>query len=183
MKKFLRAVALLAAMGLCFLAGWRVMPRVWPAIKKAVVYPLFPALEPAPAPTPVPYVPESSAALSDPVGPTDSLIYYFYKDYCPYCAALEPLTAALPAQITLPDGTTSRVMLVCLNKNEEQASALIEAYYQDFAIPEDRQYVPAMVIGDRYMMPGIEIMDQLLDALISGEGLHTPLLGGAQRQP
>lgn len=38
MKKLLKVLALLLAMGLCFLAGWRIMPRVWPTIKEQVVY-------------------------------------------------------------------------------------------------------------------------------------------------
>ena len=183
MKKFLKALAVVVALGLAFLAGWRVMPRVWPAIKTHVVYEVFPQLEPTPAPvvTPAPYVPQSSAAFGDPVHATDSVVYYFYKDYCPYCAALEPLTAGLPDAVTLPDGSRSTVRLICLNKNDEAMAEVIAQYYEAHAIPEERQYVPAMVIGERYMMPGSEIIDQLLDALLAGEGLHTPLLDGAQR--
>lgn len=185
MKKFLKLLALLLALSLAFLLGWRVMPHLWPSIKTAIVYPLFPQLAPTPAPvvTPAPYVPERSAALSDPIAATDSLIYYFYKDYCPYCAALEPLTAGLPTHVTLPDGTTSAVRLVCLNKNDEADAAIVTRFYADHAIPEDRQYVPAMLIGNRYMMSGVEIIDGLMDALMAGEGLNTPLLDGAARTP
>lgn len=183
MKKFLKFLALMLALGLAFLAGWRVMPRVWPAIKTRVVYEVFPQLKPTPAPvvTPAPYEPKSDAAFGDPVAVSDSLVYYFYKDYCPYCAALEPLTAGLPEQIILPDGTTSAVRLVCLNKNDDAMAEVIAQYYGDHAVPEERQYVPAIIIGDRYLMPGIEIIDQLMDALMAGEGLHTPLLNGSQR--
>jgi len=184
MKTFLKIVCLLLVMALCFLAGWRVMPRVWPDIKEHVVYPVFPELKPTPAPvvTPEPYLPESSAAMGDEIAVSDSLIYYFYKDYCPYCAALEPLTAGLPERITLPDGRVSAVKLVCVNKNDEAGAKIVTDYYSAYGVPEERQYVPAMIIGERYLMPGSEIIDQLLNALVSGEGLNTPVLGGGERQ-
>ena len=136
---------------------------------------------PTPAPTPEPYQPESDAQLGEPISATDSLIYYFYKDYCPYCQQLDPLTRALPDEITLPDGTASAVKLVCINKNTDDGLALIQQYYDANDVIEDRQFVPAMVIGERYMMPGNEIIDQLLTALLSGEGLDTPLIDGGER--
>lgn len=107
--------------------------------------------------------------------------FYFYKDYCPYCAALEPLTVGLPESITLPDGVPSDVKLICINKNDPEMAEVVARYYADYAIPEDRQYVPEMVIGSRYLMPGSEIIDQLMDALMAGEGLETPLLDGSER--
>ena len=185
MKKSLKVLAVLLAMALCFVLGWRVMPRVWPVIKTQVVYRVFPQLEPTPAPvvTPAPYHPASSAAWGDAIAQGDSLVYYFYKDYCPYCSALEPLTSGLPEQITLPDGSVSRVRLVCLNKNDPAMAEVIAQFYADFAIPEEEQYVPAMIIGDRYLMPGNEIIDQLLEALLAGEGLQTPVLDGSLRMP
>ena len=185
MKRFLKWLALLLAMGACFLLGWRVMPKVWPAIKTKVVYRLLPQLQPTPRPqvTPAPYVPSASAALGDPIHAADSVIYYFYKDNCPYCAQLDPLIAALPSRIYLADGRESQVKMICLNKGDEETAPMIAAYYEKYAISEERQYVPAMVIGDRYMMPGSEIIDQLMDALIAGEGLQTPLMDGSTRSP
>jgi len=181
MKKVLKVFCLLLALGLSFLAGWRVMPKIWPTIKTQVVYRLLPDLQPTPAPTREPYVPKSDAALGDEVLAGDSLIYYFYRDYCSYCSQMEPLAAGLPEKITLPDGTQSRVRLVCLDKSDEVAGQIIADYYAANELPEERQYVPAMVIGDRYMSPGNEIIDGLMDALMAGEGLNTPVLGGGER--
>ena len=48
---------------------------------------------------------------------------------------------------------------------------------------EEKQYVPAIVIGERYLFAGDEIIAQLAEALTAGEGLQTPLLNGAERQP
>ena len=183
MNKFGKCLCWIIALGVAFLLGWRVMPRVWPSIKEAVVYPVFPQLKPEPSPTQAPYVPHSTAALGDPVSESDSVIYYFYKDYCYYCRELEPLTAALPQQITLADGTVSTVRFICLNKVEDEAYQIIMNYYEAHEIPEDRRYVPAVVIGDQYLFLKDEIVPNLLEALTAGEGLRTPLLDGAQRNP
>lgn len=181
MKKGLKILIVLLVLGVIFLLGWRVMPKVWPDIKVAVVYPVFPQLRPAPAPTVPPYVPHSTAALGDPILGSDSLIYYFYKDYCGYCRELEPLTAGLPKYITLPDGTLSAVKFIGLNKVEDKNLQIINAYYEEYDIPAERRYVPAVVIGNHYLYLKEEIVPGLLDALSAGEGLKTPLLDGSNR--
>ncbi len=181
MKKGLKILCLVVALVAVFVLGWRVMPKVWPGIKDAVVYPVFPDLKPTPAPTQEPYTPAGGYAFGDPVTETDSVIYYFYKDYCPWCRQLEPLTAGLPKQVTLPDGTKSDVKMVCLNKVEDKYLQIITEYYEQHGVPEEEQYVPAMVIGDRYLFAGEEITGQLLEALVAGEGLKTPLLDGNTR--
>ena len=183
MKKSLRIICLAVVFIAVFILGWRVMPKIWPGLKEAVVYPILPQLKPEPTATPEPYVPAADAAFGDPISATDSVIYYFYKDYCPWCRQLEPLTAGLPEQITLPDGTASKVKLICLNKVEDKYLQIITTYYEEHNIEEDHQYVPAMVIGDRYLFTGEEITGQLMDALMAGEGLKTPLLDGNTRLP
>ena len=182
MKKWIKVCCVILIAILAFLLGWRIMPRVWPDIKEAIVYPIFPQMKPEPAPTMPPYVPESNTEYGDPISASDSLIYYFYKDYCGYCMELSPLMSALPQEITLPDGTTSRVRLIALNKVEDEPLEIISEYYETHDIPEDRRYVPAVVIGDRYLFLHDEIVDQLMDALVNGEGLRTPLLNGAERE-
>ena len=181
MKKGLKILCAVLVPILAFVLGWRVMPRIWPEIKEAVVYPVFPQMKPSPAPTQEPYLPKSTASFEDPISAGDSLIYYFYKDYCPWCRQLEPLTSGLPKQITLPDGTKSDVKMVCMNKVEDKYLQIITEYYETYGIEEEKQYVPAMVIGDRYLFAGEEITGQLLDALMAGEGQKTPLLDGNMR--
>ena len=41
--------------------------------------------------------------------------------------------------------------------------------------------MPAIVIGERYLFAGDEIIAQLMEALMAGEGLQTPLLNGLER--
>ena len=183
MKKGVKILCAVLALAAAFALGWRVMPLVWPGIKEAVVYPVFPQARPDPEPTQEPYAPAGGTAFGEPVAESDSLIYYFYKDYCPWCRQLEPLTAGLPDRITLPDGTASEVKLVCLNKVEDRYLRIITDYYAAHGVPEDRQYVPAVVIGDRYLFAGEEIIGGLLEALAAGEGRDTPLLDGNRRVP
>lgn len=132
-----------------FFLGWRVMPIVWPEIKKAVVYPVFPGMkpdEPTPAPTQEPYVPESrtKTAFDAMISAGDSVIYYFYKDYCPWCRQLAPLIAALPTSIVLSNGNQSAVRLICLNKTDDESMQIIERYYETYNIPEEKRKVPSM---------------------------------------
>ncbi|MBR3107518.1 MAG: hypothetical protein IKH30_10100 [Clostridia bacterium] len=181
MKTGYKILCLVLALVAMFMLGWRVMPKVWPSIKEAVVYPVLPQLKPAPSPTQAPYQPKSTAVYGDPIAESDSLIYYFYKDYCPWCRQLAPLIGGLPRQIILPDGTVSAIKLMCLNKAEEPMLQLIKAYYEKYAVPEEEQYVPAVVIGERYLFAAEEIVPQLMEALMAGEGLQTPLLDGAER--
>ena len=184
MKKGVRILCVVIVLGIVFVFGWRVMPKTWPGIKRNIVCRILPQTRPETETEGEPelYTPKSSSRYGDEIAKTDSLIYYFYKDYCPYCMALEPLMAGLPDQITLPDGTVSKVRLLCLNKAEDEYLRIITDYYEEHEVPEDRQYVPAVVIGDRYLFLEEEIVDQLMDALVAGEGLQTQMLDGAQRQ-
>ena len=181
MKKGVSVLVAMLVLGGVFLLGWRVMPQIWPGIKDAVVYPLFPQLKPEPVPTEAPYMPHSTATLEDTIYDSDSVIYYFYKDNCHYCRELEPLTAGLPQTITLADGTVSEVKFICLNKVEDKYLQIINAYYEEHDIPEERRYVPGVVIGDRYLFLKNEIVPQLMDALLAGEGLKTSMLDGLKR--
>lgn len=185
MKRGIKLLGLILALITAFLIGWRVMPKIWPSIKQNVVYPMIPQLKPelTPAITPEPYQPKSDSIFGDAISTSDSLIYYFYKDYCPYCRELEPLTSGLPTLITLPNGKNSTVKLICLNKVEDKFFRIIDDYYERYHVPTERQYVPAIVIGNRYLYLKTEIVDQLMEALVAGEGLITPMLDGAQRLP
>lgn len=179
MRRFLAIIGALAILGVTFLAGWRIMIRVWPKVKPAVVSALnLPT--PTPAPTPEPYFAEGTARLGDPIAPGDTLIYYFYRETCPYCRIIDGMTSGLPEEITLPDGSRSPVRLIALNKSNEEEMAAIQRYYDEHGLGEDRQYVPSIIIGDRYMM-GTEEIHDFISALLSGEGLTTPLLDGGER--
>ncbi len=182
MKRFLKILLILLLCGVFFLLGWRVMPRVWPSIKQNVYYRIFPT--PVPQTTPVPdyaYFPEGTAAFDDPIGPTDSLIYYFYREACGHCVSMKPFIEGIPDEITLPDGTVSAVKFIPINSRDEQLRPTVLKTYADFGVPEDEVQVPAMIIGDRCIMMPTDIWRYFYEALLSGEGLGTPLLNGGTR--
>lgn len=109
----------------------------------------------------------------DDIQPDDSLILYFYKDFCPYCKDLEVLFDALPAYVYLKDGTQSRVRFVSLEKQIPRQMAVVQRYYDKLFVHPDRQFVPMVVIGNQALFLGAEIVPGLLQALIDGEGLKT----------
>ena len=94
---------------------------------------------------------------------------------------IKPLISGLTDQITLPDGSLSKIKLLCLNKNEEKYKKIIADYYEEHSIPEDQHYVPAIVIGNKYLFLEETIEDQLMNSLVAGEGLQTEMLEGTQR--
>ena len=180
MKKAVKVVLVIFAFAAVFTLGC-FMPKLWPAFLNKVIYPVFPQLKTTTQEDL--YEPYYNAQLGDPISENDSVIYYFYKDYCPWCRQLTPLTAALPATIVLSDGTQSAVRLICLNKADNESMQTIETYYETHNIPEEKRKVPSMVIGDRYLFGGEEIGEWLIESLIAGDGLDTPLLNGFERVP
>lgn len=182
MKRVFLITAVLLAMALSFLAGWRVMPKVWPGIKENVVYRIAPDMKPTPAPTQEPYHPEGSAFIGDEISVSDSLVYYLYKPQCSYCRSIGPYIKGLPETVLLSDGSISAVKLIPVNKQSDEGAALAEAYYAENSIPLERQLVPAVIIGGSYFVTGSEIMTELTGALLSGEGIKTPLLEGGDRK-
>ena len=109
----------------------------------------------------------------DDILPTDSLILYFFKDYCPYCKDLEPLFNSLPESVTLPDGTVSRVRFISLEKQLPREMQVVQKYYDKLFVHPDRQYVPMIVIGNKALFLQEEIEPGLMPALLGGEGLKT----------
>ena len=178
MKKAVKVVLVILAFAAVFTLGC-FMPKLWPAFLNKVIYPVFPQLKTTTQEDL--YEPYYNAQLGDPISENDSVIYYFYKDYCPWCKQLEPLTAGLPDKITLPDGTVSNVKLICLNKVEDRYLEIITEYYESHNIPEERRFVPAIVIGDKYLFTYEEITPELMKALVAGDGVKTPLLDGNER--
>ncbi len=109
------------------------------------------------------------------IEPNDSVLLYFYKENCPYCVELDPLFSALPSQIPLHKGTESSLRFIAIDKNDPKGLEMIQQYYELLKIPEDRQYVPMIIIGEKDLFLKEEIVPMLLPALFQGEGEKTPL--------
>lgn len=109
----------------------------------------------------------------DDIQDTDSLILYFFKDFCPYCKDLEVLFEALPEYVYLEDGSKSRLRFVSLEKQIPAQMQVVQRYYDTLFVHPDRQFVPMVVIGNQALFLREEIVRGLLPALLAGEGLKT----------
>lgn len=143
----------------------------------------LPFVSPLSTPLPGAYEPASTQGLEAPVYADDSLVYYFYRPDCPYCRdRADMLLHGLPEYIDLPDGSVSRVVLVTVNKSDPVQGELIRACYHAREIGEDRQLVPAVLIGGAYLCGTEEIREHFLTMLCRGDGLATPLMNGGARE-
>lgn len=106
---------------------------------------------------------------------SDSKIVYVYKPNCEFCAKIKPLLQGLPENVILADGTVSRVVFVSLDKDDYDQYQAVKQYYEDLQIPEDHRYSPLLIVGDKFYMGYDEIVPNLMNALIAGDGLTTDL--------
>ena len=109
------------------------------------------------------------------IGETDTKIVYIYKPNCEFCAKVKPLLAGLPEYVYLADGTQSAIKFVSVNKDDYFEYQAVKQYYEMLEIPEDHQYSPLLIVGDKYYMGYDEIVPNLMNALIAGDGLTTDL--------
>lgn len=131
----------------------------------------------------VEYSPAGNTTLVDEIGATDSLVYYFYRPTCKFCSErADMILAGLPDEITLPDGSKSCIRLVVLNKSDPVEGEIISRYYEEHDLPKERQLVPTLIIGDRYVCGSGEIKVEFLRLLLDGAGLYTPRIDGKARQ-
>ena len=127
----------------------------------------------------IPYMPEGtviSPRHDDPYSllVTDSVIVYFYTPWCPFCYEIAPILDNLPDYVII-NGQKSNVRLVSFNRDIPEHREIIGAYHEKLNIPEERRFVPLVLIGDRDLFLYAEVSHQLLAALEAGEGLTTPL--------
>lgn len=106
---------------------------------------------------------------------SDSRIVYVYKPNCEFCAKIKPLLEGLPEHVVLQDGTVSRIVFVSLDKDDYDQYQAVKQYYDDLQIPEDHRYSPLLIVGEKFYMGYDEIVPNLMNALIAGDGLLTDL--------
>ena len=106
---------------------------------------------------------------------SDSRIVYVYKPNCEFCAKIKPLLEGLPEHVVLQDGTVSRIVFVSLDKDDYDQYQAVKQYYDDLQIPEDHRYSPLLIVGEKFYMGYDEIVPNLMNALIAGDGPQTDL--------
>lgn len=133
-------------------------------------------LEPEVKPqTALPYVSEKRVRV-DKSG-TDSNIIYLYVPLCAECEDVESFFDDLDPSYNIPyDGQliNSQVIITKLNVSEIENLNLLRTYISKFGVPEERQQVPIIFIGDKYLFGIEEIKGNLKNLILSGEGFFTP---------
>lgn len=108
---------------------------------------------------------------------TNTKIMYFYVPLCAECEDVESFFDDLdPSYNVAYDGQliNSQVIITKLNVSEIENLNLLRTYISKFGVPEERQQVPIIFIGDKYLFGIEEIKGNLKNLILSGEGLFTP---------
>jgi uncharacterized membrane protein len=104
----------------------------------------------------------------------------FYSPTCSHCAKLE--RELLP---TLQGKYGNKLVIVRVNVISAAGGAIYEKALDRFKVPEDRIRVPALIIGEAYLVGTVEIPEKLpglIDAALSKGGLNWPDLPGLDEQ-
>lgn len=80
----------------------------------------------------------------------------FYSDSCPHC--LEVINNALPP---LVDQYGNQLQIYGLNTHTEPGNTIYRSAIDKYEIPQERQGVPTLIVGDAILVGSFEIPDQL----------------------
>ena len=104
----------------------------------------------------------------------------FYSPTCSHCAKLE--REVLP---TLQGKYGNKLAIVRVNVISAAGSAIYENALDRFKVPEDRIRVPALIIGEAFLVGTVEIPEKfpgLIKAALSKGGLNWPDFPGLEEQ-
>ncbi len=102
----------------------------------------------------------------------------FYSPTCPHCKkVIEEFLPVLDQQYG------SQVQIYGVNTYTEAGSALFESYVELFDIPQDLQAVPALVVGDQYLIGDKDIPEKfpaIIEEGLKNGGIDWPEIPGLQ---
>ena len=112
----------------------------------------------------------------------DAIVYavLFYSPTCSHCAKLE--NEILPA---LQEKYGNKLVIVRLNVISAAGNKIYEKALERFKVPENRIGVPALIIGEAFLVGTVEIPEKfpgLIDAALAKGGLDLPDLPGLYEQ-
>ncbi|MGN0803378.1 MAG: hypothetical protein ACI4MF_12355 [Candidatus Faecivicinus sp.] len=85
-------------------------------------------------------------------GSTDSAIVYLYVPACESCARAEAVLESLPETVTLQRGSYAIESAVTVERIDASAhSALADALFQAYGVPDERRVTPIAFFADRYL--------------------------------
>ncbi len=112
----------------------------------------------------------------------DPVVYavLFYSPTCSHCSKLD--TEVVPL---LQEKYGNKLVFVRLNVISAAGSNIYEKALERYKIPENRIGVPALIIGDSFLVGTVEIPEKLpglIDAALSKGGIDLPDLPGLYQQ-
>jgi uncharacterized membrane protein len=112
----------------------------------------------------------------------DAIVYavLFYSPTCSHCAKLDK--EVLP---TLQEKYGNKLVIVHVNVISAAGSEIYEKALDRFKVPENRIRVPALIIGETFLVGTVEIPEKspgLINAALSKGGLDWPDLPGLHEQ-
>lgn len=103
----------------------------------------------------------------------------FYSESCPHC--LEVINNALPP---LVDQYGNQLQIYGLNTHSEPGNTLYMNAIQAYEIPQERQGVPTLIVGDTILVGSFEIPDQLpgiIEQGLENGGIDWPDIPGLEQ--
>ena len=102
----------------------------------------------------------------------------FFSPTCPHCHAV--MTETLPP---LQERYGSQLSILNVDVSQAQGNALYAEAIRTFAIPDERQGVPMLILGQTVLVGGAEIPQQLpalIEQGLAAGGVDWPVLAGLQ---
>ena len=113
---------------------------------------------------------------------SQSTIMYFYVTPCAACEAVNNFFETLDKEYTIDIHgieKPSELKIKKYNVSESQNLELIREYFSIYEVPESKQEVPIVFIGDLYLQGDKEIQIELQDKIEAGNGMNTLIIGDA----
>ena len=108
------------------------------------------------------------------IPPGASAILYFYAPGCGDCDKAGGILDGLPAVVTL-GAVESPVHVLRVSVADSWGISLFRTYCEAFAIPQEKQKVPAVFVGYAALM-GLDEIEGTSAALAAGNGRSTPMI-------
>lgn len=104
------------------------------------------------------------------LGQTELKALYFYRDDCDECNQLKPYLDSLPDEVAI-DGENIPFRLDMLASRSGNNGEILRQFFIKWNVPEEKQMVPFMILGDQYLAGIDDIQENLLSMLEQGYGI------------
>lgn len=95
---------------------------------------------------------------------------YFYRDDCEECMQLKPYLESLPGEILIGKERVPLVIEALASRSGDNGEVLRQ-FFRDYDVPEEKQMVPFVILGDKYLAGADEIRSGFIPLAEKGYGL------------